>query len=1212
MTGPSPKWRFAVDRGGTFTDVVGVDPRGTYHALKLLSQSDDYNEASIEGIRIMLGLNKGEQFPFEDINGIRFGTTVATNALLERKGGNVALITTKGLPDLLEIGYQARPDIFSLCIEKPSILYSHVIEVDERIAADGTIERPLDEEKLREDLKRIEGEQVDAVAIVLMHSWNTPLHELRCEEILNQRGFSKVFPSHRTMNTIKIVSRGQSAVVDAYLSPVLSLYLEEIRKDTGPLRIEFMRSSGVLSEAQRFQGKDSILSGPAGGVVAVAGIARQSGYCTVIGFDMGGTSTDVARYDGEFERIFERKLAGIDLQVEMLNINTVASGGGSVLWFDGQKLRVGPHSAGALPGPACYGFGGPLTVTDANLLTGRTSAEDLPRTFGPGRDGPINGAVTRRKFDEMASVINSSLQGHLSPEEIALGFIRIANEKMALAIKEISVSRGYDVRDYALVCFGGAGGQHACAIASLLDMDTILFHPLGGVLSAYGIGLSSPAEKSVRSVLIRFDSRAHHDVEAIFNDMEGSMLKGRRGAGSHYEMVREIDLRPEGSDTFLTLKYGEHEETIRTFRNRYERVFGYYPEGVPLEVVNLRLEIKEEEGFFPPYAEKRSGREKSAVSRTSRKIFYHDGPFDAAVFIREEIDPEAVIKGPALIVDRFSTLVVDPGFKASMTLTGMIEIRRISRRKDIADKGREESDPVLLEVFNNIFVGIACEMGHTLRNTAHSVNIKERLDFSCALFDGSGNLVSNAPHIPVHLGSMSDTVRALIAERGDKIQPGDVYISNNPYQGGSHLPDITAICPVFSDDEAIIFFTAARGHHADIGGSVPGSIPSFAGHIRDEGVIIDNVLLVRDGRFQDGTLRSIFNDHPHPVRNMQERIADLKAQVASCHKGVSGLKTVIGRYGLDMVVTYMRFIQENAEYSVKRALSLFLQERSSFSASFSDMLDDGSPLTVKISVERGEHPPETVCAVIDFTGTGDQHEHDNLNAPLSVTRSAVLYVVRLITGEDIPLNSGCLNPIDLIVPEGSLINPTYPVPVASGNVETSQRIVDVLMGAFGIAAASQGTMNNLLFEIEGDMPYYETIAGGAGGTEGCKGASGVQVHMTNTRMTDPEVLEHRHPFVRVAEFRLRNWSGGSGKYRGGDGVIRALKFLKPATVTVISERRVSVPYGMEGGGAGKRGENFLKTRDGLLKVLPHRAEIHINEEETIIIKTPGGGGFGKA
>lgn len=1225
------KWKFSVDRGGTFTDVVAVDPAGKFHSLKLLSSSSDYKDASIEGIRRILGIKTKNHLPEDIIEGIRFGTTVATNALLEKKGGKVALLITRGFGDILEIGYQARQDIFNLVIEKPANLYSKVIEVNERVDSQGNVIKELDKKEIEKIAKRLQSRGIDTVAVVLIHSWKNHDHELMCEKVLRETGIDHIYLSHKTINMIKIVSRGQSTVVDAYLGPVMHKYLDGIRAATGQINIEFIQSSGALSRPEYFLGKDAILSGPAGGVIAVAHVAEEIALQTAnrqetsqhhglmnsfigqppgcIGFDMGGTSTDLSRYDGELDIVYEKMVEGIELQKEMLNIKAVASGGGSILHFDGQRMMAGPESAGADPGPACYGFGGPLTVTDANLLTGRITAEYFPNTFGVARRSPIDRDIVVEKFRVLTSKINSAFNQGLSPEKVALGFLRVTNEKMALAIKEISVSKGFDVREYSLVCFGGAGGQHACQVASLLDMKTVILHPLGGVMSAYGIGLAKPSGEMVKTILNLYSPETYDELKNRFGQMEAKLLNERYFKESRYSIKRELDLRPTGTDKYLTVELKEYEKTIASFIEKHKQYFGFYDDKTAIELVNIRVKIQEEREFFPPYKEER--KRDSCGPVAFQKIHYDDGVIDAPLYIRESLAADTYITGPAIIVDNYSTIIIDPGFEATIDKKSVITLKKTSVGNMRKVKEYSNPDPVLLEVFNNLFMSISTEMGHTLKNTAHSVNIKERLDFSCAIFDQIGNLVANAPHIPVHLGSMSDSVKAVIEDHEKRMKAGDIYLTNNPYRGGSHLPDLTTVCPVFSKAGELRFFVASRGHHADIGGKTPGSMPATSSHIEEEGILINSRLIVIDNTFLQDEIVTLLSDHKYPARNIDERISDLKAQIASCHRGVEGTEELILKYGWATVNNYMGHIQKNAEYSIKTALNRFLGNKKTFEGKFEDYLDDGTPIKVKIKILGGKNPPDTLKAVIDFTGTGEEHKNDNLNAPLSVTRSAVLYVLRCITLKDIPLNSGCLAPVEIIVPEASILNPKAPSPVASGNVETSQRIVDVMLGALGAAAASQGTMNNLLFQVTEDVPYYETIAGGSGALDGFNGASGVQVHMTNTRITDPEVLEFRHGDIRIERFSLRPDSGGAGKQRGGDGVVREIRFLKPAEVSVISERRVYSPYGLKGGKAGKSGRNRLKRKNGEIVELEHRFNLNLEEGESIIIETPGGGGYGK-
>jgi len=1207
----SKKWKFAIDRGGTFTDIVGHDPAGKFHSLKLLSRSSAYKESSIEGIRRILALAPDKPLPEDQIGGIRFGTTVATNALLERKGCNAALLITKGFADLLDIGYQSRPDIFSLCIKKPSLLYSNVFEIEERIDHQGNIIEPVNANHLSLIMENLKKDDVQAVAVVLLHSWTNPEHELKLEEELRANGIDNIYLSHKTVNLIKVVSRGQSTLVDAYLSNILKEYMDGIRKETGTIPVEFMQSSGMLTRPDSFTGKNAILSGPAGGVIAVSALAKEKALEGLIGFDMGGTSTDVCRYEGHLEKIYEKTVADIPLQTEMLDIVTVAAGGGSILNFDGQRMTAGPESAGAYPGPACYGLGGPLAITDANLITGRIIPDYFPKSFGEDRNSPLDMDTAGIKFSKLRDRINSSMKTSFSSAEIATGFLRVANEKMAMAIKKISVSRGFDVRKYGLVCFGGAGGQHACSIATLLGIDTILVHPLSSVLSAYGIGLSKRAWKTVRTVLRPFNKSSYEQLLTVSKEVEAELINSNSLGNKMLIKQNEIDLRPKGSDTYLTVKFMELNETVELFEAQYYRLFGFAPDVSELEAVNVRVELLESGEYMKSYEISDLSKLRNVKPDSYKEIYYTEGSLNAPVYLTTSLKFNEIIKGPAFIIDRDFTVIVDPGFHAEADSSGVITLKRIEKKQETHQGKAGAPDPVLLEVFNNLFMGIATEMGITLQNTAFSVNIKERLDFSCALFDSEGGLIANAPHIPVHLGSMADAVKAIIKDRQGDMNNGDIYLTNSPYHGGSHLPDLTIISPVFSENGNIIFYTAARGHHSDIGGITPGSMPPASSHIDEEGVLIHNFVIVHKGTFMEESLKDLLLNFKYQARNINERLHDFRAQIAACRKGITELNNLLDRYGIETVTEYMGHIQKNAEYSVKKALMKFVQKNNKFNSTFEDYLDDGTKIKVNIEINSGNNPPETVNAVIDFSGTGRQHDNDNLNAPSAVTSSAVIYVLRALIGEDIPLNSGCLNPVDINIPSGTILSPVYPAPVASGNVETSQRIVDVLLGAFGVAAASQGTMNNLLFESDGEPTYYETIAGGAGATKGCPGASGVQVHMTNTRMTDPEILEVRHPGVRLEQFTLRKGSGGKGQFTGGDGVIRELKYLKPATVSIISERRKYEPYGINGGGPGKTGANFIRKRDGTLIKLKHREVLKIEINESIIIETPGGGGYGE-
>lgn len=1220
------KWKFAVDRGGTFTDVIGKDPNGKLRSIKVLSDTGSKSAGAnaFSAIKDLMGVSNSNLISSDSVDSIRFGTTVATNALLEGRGDNVILLITKGFRDLLEIGDQSRPDIFSLCIKKSHPLYCGVIEVDERVSSDGSVIKPIDVNKLFTEIDRKKDIFLDlnkrnfSVCIVFLHSWINPDHEILCEGFLKEYGIDRVYCSHKSINRIKVVSRGQSAVLDSYLGVVLDRYISNIIKNAEDLQIQFILNSGDLVESSGFTGKDSCLSGPAGGVMAVRGICEELGLENVIGFDMGGTSTDVCRYEagGELERVVEQNIKGIKVQTEGLNIVSVASGGGSKLWFDGQKIRVGPKSAGAMPGPACYGFGGPLTITDANLATGRILPEYFPKFFGINRNSTLNVDAASQLFNSLTKKINEKTNSKMSPEDVAYGFLTVASETMAGAIRKITLSRGYDVRNHSLVCFGGAGGQHACQIANILDIEKIIYHPLSSVMSAYGIGLSNPLKRSSKTIFTRFSK----DNLKSINNICQEIISELKNYNEKEKIFKKLDITIKGSDATLRINYnGNLEETTSLFKERYCHKYGFYPKNADLIVVNVIVEAESYEEYFPSFNEIKGKTSKDPL--TVSKIYYKEGFLDCPVYKRILLPNGFEVSGPSIILDKYSTFVVERGFSARCNEKGILIAQKaeetvnkvFSLSYDKLDNSKP--DPVLLEVFNNLFRDTAIEMGYTLKNTAHSVNIKEREDFSCAIFNAKGDLIANAPHVPVHLGSMSDTVKGLIEKHGNTLQRDDVYLTNNPYSGGTHLPDITVICPVFSQttsgENILRFFTAARGHHSDIGGKTPGSMPAYSQHIEEEGVLIDNFLYVREGRVSRKELMELFESHKYRVRNMEERFFDIDAQVAACKKGVYGLNQTIDKYGWSVVDKYMYYIWENAAFIVKTALAQFLERKNVFfNGTFTDYLDDKTPVCVKIKVESGNNPPNTVRAEFDFTGTGGIHEGDNLNAPASVTKAAIMYVLRAITNTDIPLNGGCLSPVVIKFPHNCILNSHYPYSVASGNVETSQRIVDVLLGAFGIMAASQGTMNNLLFEIEGETTYYETIAGGAGAMSGCCGASAVQIHMTNTKMTDPEILELRHPGVRLEQFKIKEGTGGDGKHRGGNGLIRVLKFLKPATVTIISERRTSAPFGMNGGIDGSTGRNTLLKENGETVTLPNRVEMEIKPGDSIKIETPGGGGYG--
>jgi len=1191
-------WRFYIDRGGTFTDVVAAAPDGALSSLKLLSHDPRFDDAGMEGIRRALGLPPNAPLPRARIAEVRMGTTVATNALLERKGEPVLFVTTRGLKDQLRIGYQNRQKLFAMKIELPDMLYGRVVEAEERMSADGDVLRPLDEKRLEDDLKSARAAGYQSVAIVFMHGYRYPAHERRAAEIARALGFTQISTSHDTVPLMKFVSRGDTTVADAYLSPVLSRYANRISdalgagKD-GP-RLFFMTSSGGLAEPQFFRGKDAILSGPAGGVVGMAETAREAGFAQTIGFDMGGTSTDVCRFDGTYERVHETEIAGVRLRVPMMAVHTVAAGGGSILHDDGTRFRAGPDSAGANPGPMCYRRGGPLTVTDANVMVGKLSPALFPHIFGADANEPIdaNGVC-----DAFAALSRSHGRAR---EEIADGFIRIAVENMANAIRRISVARGYDTRRYTLNCFGGAGGQHACLVADALGMTRIFIHPFSGVLSAYGMKLAS-----LRSIRAR--AIGHVLDEALVERM--GLSADELGQETHGEIMAQgaedariratLHIRYDGSDTTLPVPLSSLEEMAREFAAAHGRHFGFGFEGRPLIVESMEVEAVSEEKIPDAAASYPSPPGRGGTGTIERRAqatrFFSQGVWhEAEVHHTSDLAAGAAISGPALLIEPHQTIVVESGWTAQVTDVRAVVLARDAPRVKAARTGTD-ADPVLLEVFANLFMSIAEEMGATLQNTASSVNIKERLDFSCAIFDAEGGLVANAPHMPVHLGSMGDCVTAIMARFGEAMSEGDMFVTNAPYDGGTHLPDVTVVSPVFIDGVRR-FFVAARGHHADIGGISPGSMPPFSTHIGEEGALFDGMRMVRGGIFDEASILDVLNGGEHPARNPELNIADLEAQAASCAKGAEGLKRAVSFYGADTVTAYMGHVQDNAEEAVRRVIGALRD------GAFAMPMDGGAEIHVRVTVDHARR-----SAQVDFTGTSEQ-QPTNLNAPRSVTKAAVLYVFRCLVDSDIPMNAGCLKPLDIVVPEGSLLNPLYPAAVAGGNVETSQAVVDALFGALGVLAASQGTMNNLTFG-NARHQYYETICGGAGAGADFDGQSAVHTHMTNSRLTDPEVLESRYPVI-LEEFSIRHGSGGAGAHKGGDGVLRQILFRETMSAAILSMRRETEPFGLDGGGPGMPGANMVIRADGETIALRGRDEILVERGDQILIATPGGGGFG--
>jgi 5-oxoprolinase (ATP-hydrolysing) len=1197
---PTGAWDFWIDRGGTFTDVIGRDPRGRLHPTKLLSESPTYADAAVEAIRRLLGLASGEPIPAGAIGAVKMGTTVATNALLERRGERTLLLTTRGFRDALEIGYQARPRIFAKNIIKPEQLYSGVIEIDERVRADGAIEAAPDPEQVRAALADARAQGYDAVAIVFMHAYRYPAHERLVAQIARELGFSQVSESHAASALIKLVSRGDTTVVDAYLSPILARYVGQVSRDldierTGA-RVMFMMSSGGLTSADLFAGKDAILSGPAGGVVAMARTGISAGFKRIIGFDMGGTSTDVAHFDGEFERAFETEVAGVRMRAPMMKIHTVAAGGGSILSFDGARFRVGPASAGADPGPAAYRRGGPLTVTDANLMTGKLIPDLFPKVFGPQGDQPLDEEIVRERFAALARDIGDGRE----PEAVADGFLAIAVAKMAEAIKTISVARGYDVTRYALNCFGGAGGQHACDVADALAISTVLIHPFSSLLSAYGMGLADIAAQRAQGVDEPLRIGALVRVAAIADQLSIAAVSEVEGQGVVHEAIkvhRRAQLRYSGSDTTIEVPLSTPAAMRRAFESAHKSRFGFIDrdkaiviEAVSVEAVGGAARLVERIHPTPSTA--------PPIPARATRLYSHGAWRNANVFLREALSVGTQVDGPALIIEPHQTIVVEHGWRAAITAKNHVVMTRVepmARREAIGSK----ADPVMLEIFNHLFMSIAEQMGVTLQNTAYSVNIKERLDFSCAFFDREGRLVANAPHMPVHLGSMDRSVESIIRDNQGRIRPGDVFALNAPYNGGTHLPDITVCTPVFDErGETILFWTASRGHHADIGGTAPGSMSPLATSIHEEGVYIDNFLLVDRGRFRERELYDLLKSGRYPARNPLQNVNDLKAQIAANEKGVRELKRMVETFSLDVVEAYMGHVQDNADESVRRVLDRLADGEAE------SLSDQGATIKVKISVDK-----ERREATVDFTGTSPQ-QATNFNAPEPVTRAAILYVFRVMVDDDIPMNAGCLRPIRIIVPEGSMLSPKYPAAVVAGNVEVSQMVTNALFAALSAMSSSQGTMNNFTFGDD-TYQYYETICSGAPAGPGFDGASAVHVHMTNSRLTDPEVLESRFPVV-LEDFHIRRDSGGKGEQRAGDGTSRRIRFLRPMQAAILSGFRAIPNPGMMGGSPGELGRNSVRRNDGQIDTLPGCAEIRVEAGEAIEIVTPTGGGWGRA
>lgn len=1192
-------WEFWIDRGGTFTDIVAKTPNGEIKTHKMLSENPErYKDAAVAGIRHFLNLDEQDAVPSEKVNAIKMGTTVGTNALLERKGDQTVLVITKGLRDQLRIGYQNRPKLFVRNIELPEMLYCDVIEADERISAHGDIVRDLNEGQLKKDLQDIYDRGIRSCAIAFLHGYRYQDHEKRAVDVARDIGFTQVSVSHQVSPLMKLVGRGDTTVVDAYLSPILRRYVDQVTAAVGDVRLMFMQSNGGLTRAEDFQGRDCILSGPAGGIVGAAQTSKLAGFDHMIGFDMGGTSTDVTHFAGEYERSFETVVAGVRLRAPMMNIHTVAAGGGSICHFSGGRFRVGPESAGANPGPAAYRRGGPLTVTDCNVMLGKLRPEFFPHIFGPNADQPLDDKIVREKFEELADQIEKETGSKRSAEEVADGFLEIAVLNMARAIKKISVERGYDISRYAMNCFGGAGGQHACLVADALGMTKILIHPYAGVLSAYGMGLADTRIMAEQAVEKKLTSQTVDEVRENIAPVLKQHFEQLKTQGFTDQNIRhdvKLLVRYAGSDKPQNVELCDVKNVQAGFEDAYHRQYGFIMQGKDLIVEAVSIETIGATG--EGHESEIRAAEKPAEPEVLINAYMADVQQKTAVYDRNKLATGQTIDGPAIIQETTGTNIIEPGWQAEVNGYGHLILTRIKPLPKRVAVGTD-ADPLMLEVFNNLFMSIAEQMGTVLENTAYSVNIKERLDFSCAIFDVGGGLIANAPHMPVHLGSMGESIRAVMRAYDGKMNPGDVYMLNDPYEGGTHLPDITIVTPVFDRAEKdVLFYVASRGHHADVGGISAGSMPPDSKTIQDEGVRITNFKLVDQGEFCEDTVRALLQDNPNPARNIEQNIADMQAQIAANEKGVNELHNMCDKFGLDTVNRYMAYVQDNAEEQVRCAITHLKDGR------FEQKLDNGSVVVVDIKIDH-----QNRSAVIDFTGTSEQ-QPNNFNAPSSICRAAVLYVFRTLVDDDIPMNEGCLKPVKIILPERSMLNPAPPAAVVAGNVEVSQAVTNALYGALGVMAASQGTMNNFTFGND-QYQYYETICGGSGAGAGFDGTDAVQTHMTNSRMTDPEILEWRFP-VRLEEFSIRQGSGGAGKYTGGNGVVRKIRFLEPMTANILSNNRTVAPYGLNGGGDAKTGKNYIERADGSHQSLKSTEAADMQPGDMFVIETPGGGGFEK-
>ncbi|MCA1327096.1 hydantoinase B/oxoprolinase family protein [Herbaspirillum sp. alder98] len=1196
------RWQFWIDRGGTFTDIVARRPDGRLLTHKLLSENpEQYKDAAVAGIKRLLGLTPEQAITPELVEAVKMGTTVATNALLERKGDPTVLLITRGFRDALRIAYQNRPRLFDRHIVLPELLFEQVVEVDERIGAQGEVVQPLDAASAQAQLQALHDKGYRAVAIVLMHGYRYTEHEQKLAALATAIGYTQVSVSHQVSPMMKLVSRGDTTVVDAYLSPILRRYVDQVASEMEGVRLLFMQSNGGLTDAHRFQGKDSILSGPAGGIVGMVRTAETAGFDKIIGFDMGGTSTDVSHYAGEFEREFETQVAGVRMRAPMMSIHTVAAGGGSILHFDGTRYRVGPDSAGANPGPTSYRRGGQLAVTDCNVMLGKIQPSHFPKVFGPAADEALDRDAVVQKFTELAERIYQETGNRRTPEEVAEGFIEIAVGNMANAIKFISVQRGHDVTDYTLTTFGGAGGQHACLVADALGMTRVFAHPFAGVLSAYGMGLADQTAMREQAMELPLDASSLEQLDqhllALSGQASDDLLTQGVDAGQ-IQILKRVHLRYDGTDSVIVVNFGEIGFMVEQFESAYKKRYSFLMpektmiiEAISVEAVGVSADREEQIEQLAP----RSG----ALAATETVKLFSGGQWhDTALYLREDMRPGDVVQGPAIIAEKNATNIVEPGWRAEVSALNHLVLQRYQARVQRKAIGTT-ADPVMLEVFNNLFMSIAEQMGLRLQNTAFSVNIKERLDFSCALFDADGNLIANAPHIPVHLGSMGESIRTIIRENAGKMQPGDVFMLNDPYHGGTHLPDITVITPAFDKTGSeILFYVGSRGHHSDIGGITPGSMPADSRVVEEEGILINNFQLVREGRFLEQETIDLLSSGPYPARNVPQNLADLQAQIAANQKGVDELLKMVDHFSLEVVQAYMAHVQDNAEEAVRRVITLLKD------SAYEYRLDNGAVIKVAIRVNHAQR-----TADIDFTGTSPQLDN-NFNAPSAICMAAVLYVFRTLVDDEIPLNAGCLKPLNVIIPAGSMLNPHYPAAVVSGNVETSSCITNALYGALGVLASAPGTMNNFTFG-NGEHQYYETISGGSGAGHGFNGTDVVQTHMTNSRLTDPEILEWRYP-VRLESYEINPGSGGTGQWHGGNGGIRKIRFLEAMTASILSNNRIVPPFGAAGGAPGRCGQNYAIRNDGSIEKLGFVASTEMQPGEVFVIETPGGGGYGSA